>query len=1169
MKEFLILLGWLSVSGGILALAVAAVGRFSQGRLSRAFCCGLWVLVLLRLVLPFGVPGGLKLHTPAALLQRQLRQVRWEQRMEALQQGPATAEQPAAPQSTAAEENTADLSADPAEATGSLPEASALSGAEAGETEASQLLPLAQITDAQQLPPQRQSMLIPVLFWGWASLAAVRLLWLLVSYGSFRRRVLRGAQPARPEDAALLAEVYGGRRLKLVRSTAVDSAMVFGILRPVAVLPVQGIAEAQTGAILLHEVTHYRRGDLWLKWAAALAECIHWFNPLVWFMWRQVAHACELACDEAVIRTMTQEEKMQYGDILIASAGQQKHTAVPVTAICEEKQLLRERLVHIVRYKKRGLLSVFACVCLLALLCGCAAAMGPADTGPAAGEAVIVEDQTKKAAVEITPLELPEAIELVRNHVLCGGRLWKEGIDRTEEDAPKRVLVGMDPAGGQAQVIPFDFPVLHEEYERKEDSLLQLPEDVYCTQVSEQLIDCGEEYPALLRAHMHYQGYGEGAQRIFMEYRLGKIGANGVLERDTVMQYVPQGSEVLLFHCSSPGVLWFENFDWSLGVAQPRRLLGLSTADGAVLYDIPVPVSTAIVSVQPLADNLLAVHLCDIEQGDSGGFMYLRETGRLCLLDLVEKEPAFGRALELPESFTAESDFMLADFPVQQPAENVTLYNHNGLYVWDITDTALVKIYDWAAAGLRVMRFGAVNAASDYLLLPDGTMFAVQQQEDSLRLLTLRPAEDAQQATEDGRQVITVGGWTSGIPFDLQGMIADFNLSHTDVRVELMDYSDEAGKKAGLADGSALLERDIIMGKGPDILLLRAESAAKLTRHGALADLYPLLDADEELSRSDILPNILAALETEGCLPALLPNFNISTATGNAGIIGAEPGWSYAEFETAVAAVGTDTPINGYIGRREELWWQLQNGGKAFIDHAAGRANLNSPRFIALLETIAGYPEQAVNDYEGNPKQKYADGTVLLQFTVVQDFKCMREIMYEYDNAPVFKGYPNDVGTNGSWLGGNLRIGINAASDEQQLAWQFLRMFLQKQYQDRLWRGKNMFESSFPINTESLQAMAQAAQIPDKGLTGVPGYLGTAADWPQEQLDYWKRGVTDEEIQMVMELIASTETLFQADDEIFAIVNEEAAVFFAGGRTAQQTAAILQDRVQTYLDEQS
>jgi beta-lactamase regulating signal transducer with metallopeptidase domain len=64
------------------------------------------------------------------------------------------------------------------------------------------------------------------------------------------------------------------------------------------------------------------------------------FNPVVWLTRREIDRACELSCDETVIRDLDTNGKRTYGDTLIAIAAVPKLGASVTLAMCEEKKNL-------------------------------------------------------------------------------------------------------------------------------------------------------------------------------------------------------------------------------------------------------------------------------------------------------------------------------------------------------------------------------------------------------------------------------------------------------------------------------------------------------------------------------------------------------------------------------------------------------------------------------------------------------------------------------------------------------------------------------------------------------------------------------------------------------------------------------------------------------------
>ena len=94
---------------------------------------------------------------------------------------------------------------------------------------------------------------------------------------------------------------------------------MMGIFRPVLVLPDRQITAEQLDNILRHEMTHFRRKDLLYKWFAVFVKCVHWFNPAVYYISRQIGIECEISCDLAVVSGMSQEEKRSYVCLLYTS----------------------------------------------------------------------------------------------------------------------------------------------------------------------------------------------------------------------------------------------------------------------------------------------------------------------------------------------------------------------------------------------------------------------------------------------------------------------------------------------------------------------------------------------------------------------------------------------------------------------------------------------------------------------------------------------------------------------------------------------------------------------------------------------------------------------------------------------------------------------------------
>ena len=222
--------------------------------------------------------------------------------------------------------------------------------------------------------PAWQPLEVAALVWlgGAATLIVVRLV------GSLRFRMrLRVARTA--ADARLLQAVEretgrGARRAPAcVETDAVEAPALFGIIRPRLLFPIgfaATLSDDELQLVVRHELGHWRRRDLLAQTLVQLAVICHWFNPLVWLAARLARADCELACDEFVLRRVTPAGAHAYGATLlkVVSAMRGRRRPMGGLAIVEGKQLLAQRLRMIAGYRATTFMRVAGGVTLLIVL---------------------------------------------------------------------------------------------------------------------------------------------------------------------------------------------------------------------------------------------------------------------------------------------------------------------------------------------------------------------------------------------------------------------------------------------------------------------------------------------------------------------------------------------------------------------------------------------------------------------------------------------------------------------------------------------------------------------------------------------------------------------------------------------------------------------------------
>ena len=158
----------------------------------------------------------------------------------------------------------------------------------------------------------------------------------------------------------------------------ISSPLLVGFFRPCIILPTTDISKKDLEYTLLHELTHYKRKDMFYKWLVQITICLHWFNPFVYIMGREINRECELSCDEEVIKTLDEKERRVYGDTLLHAmvlGGKYKDTISSVT-LNESKELLKERLGAIIHFKERSKNAKLAMLLLTFLLIICSIVIG-------------------------------------------------------------------------------------------------------------------------------------------------------------------------------------------------------------------------------------------------------------------------------------------------------------------------------------------------------------------------------------------------------------------------------------------------------------------------------------------------------------------------------------------------------------------------------------------------------------------------------------------------------------------------------------------------------------------------------------------------------------------------------------------------------------------------
>ena len=214
---------------------------------------------------------------------------------------------------------------------------------------AAALLPFPQLSAAQAAPAAGTGTDWRLLLWiGTAALLAA---YFAVGYVCMLRRFHARRIPPQPSVDALLNRFRFARDPKICVTESRRAPLTFGVFRPTVLLPDDLRAgQAQFQLVLAHELAHIRRRDCLRKLLLTACLCLYWWNPLVWGMVRFANRDMELACDEAVLRTLGPACKKSYALALLDMAQRQTKPSPLCSGFA--KSSAEERVRAILRFRR-------------------------------------------------------------------------------------------------------------------------------------------------------------------------------------------------------------------------------------------------------------------------------------------------------------------------------------------------------------------------------------------------------------------------------------------------------------------------------------------------------------------------------------------------------------------------------------------------------------------------------------------------------------------------------------------------------------------------------------------------------------------------------------------------------------------------------------------------
>ncbi|NCB74395.1 MAG: extracellular solute-binding protein [Clostridia bacterium] len=484
----------------------------------------------------------------------------------------------------------------------------------------------------------------------------------------------------------------------------------------------------------------------------------------------------------------------------------------------------------------------------------------------------------------------------------------------------------------------------------------------------------------------------------------------------------------------------------------------------------------------------------------------------------------------------------------------------SSLFGYDLVTAVPEKILTWLNCDVDGdnIRFSTVQ--------DDGNVFAISNSYSddgvsSFEIITLvkTPRSEVKQKT-------TLRLATMWVDWNLKKELLKFNKTNPDYRIEITDYS-EFNTDQDYTAGITKLNTEIIAGNIPDMIDISNLPYKQYAAKGLLEDLYPYIESDSELSRDDLMPGILNAVETEGKLYQLVSSFSVVSIVGSPDVVGTEMGWTMDDMQKIIEEhPDADSPFGSYMTRDNVLQYLCMLNMDNYMNWQTGECSFNSDEFKKLLTFAKSFPEKIEESSDGedwvDPSVLVSEGRQLFSIFNASDFQSYQYYKAMFGGAITFKGLPTESGVgNIAQINGGLAM--TTACKAKEGAWQFMRVLLSEDYQENLSWGYPISQKAF--DKKLAEAMVQEYTTDENG-NKVPVSSGGMSMGGDMSVDFY--AITQEEADQIVNMINSVKHTAVYDQSLLDIISEESAFFFSGEKTVDQVADIIQSRMSIYINEQ-
>ena len=197
----------------------------------------------------------------------------------------------------------------------------------------------------------------------WIAGFIITLLWIITSFIILKIKIKSSSSSPSDITEEILnrcSEIAGVRKkIKIVVQNHIHSTALYGFFKPKILITkdFENMDMSHIEYTFLHELSHYKRGDVGVNYLLLFLRCVHWFNPIVWFLFKKIRRDTELATDERTMNYISPEEHKIYGMAIINTLSLKSQKLPNMLGMANNKNDITKRVKAIAKFKKLSILQ--------------------------------------------------------------------------------------------------------------------------------------------------------------------------------------------------------------------------------------------------------------------------------------------------------------------------------------------------------------------------------------------------------------------------------------------------------------------------------------------------------------------------------------------------------------------------------------------------------------------------------------------------------------------------------------------------------------------------------------------------------------------------------------------------------------------------------------------